>query len=107
MEEKNHVVRFTPLKDRVHEVGDVHISQEAITVMQDELDQLVNALIKQAALNAKDRDLKTIMPEDAKKAFDMLMKPHTFLDDATYELKATLEKLKLLKNRDIYKFMED
>lgn len=106
MENNDYVVRVTPLKDKVHNTEEgIRISHETVEIMQDQLEQLIDALIREAIIFCKEAGRKTIMESDIKAAFDNLISPHMTIDESIEKLKECMMKLEESKSSGFGRYL--
>lgn len=102
------VIRKTPLKDKLHKIkpGSM-ISNEALELMQDQLDCLSEILIKLSIDETEKQGRKKIVERDVEKAFKKLMKNAEAIDETITQLKDLLTELEYIKANSVNGYIEE
>jgi histone H3/H4 len=109
MDEEKCLVRYSPLKDMVHKIGEneqIRIGKDAVLCLQIQLEQLAKILIEQSKANAIEKKRKTIMQQDVVSAFEVLIRPNTIIDETIVELRDSINKLEAIRNKGFSKYLE-
>lgn len=102
------VIKKTPLKDKLHKIkpGSI-ISNDALELMQDQLDCLTEVLIKLAIDETEKQGRKKIIENDVEKAFKKLIRNAESIDDTITKLKDTVAKLEYIKENSVSRYIDE
>lgn len=102
------VIRKTPLKEKLHKIkpGSM-INNEALELMQDQLDCLAEILIKLAIDETENQGRKKIVEKDVEKAFKKLTRNAEAIEDTISQVKDVLKKLEYIKENSVNGYIEE
>lgn len=102
------VIRKTPLKHKICTLKEgAMISAAALELMQDQIDCLVELLIKISIEETEKEGRKKIVERDVEKAFKKLTMNLEAIDSTINSLKNTIDELQLIKEKSPVKYLEE